>query len=31
VLAFPNLNPRIKPIAENLKAAAVRAKGPAKP
>jgi hypothetical protein len=31
VLAEPNLNPRIKAIAENIKAVATRTKGPAKP
>jgi tetratricopeptide (TPR) repeat protein len=31
LLAQPDLNPRIKTITENLKAAATRAKGPAKP
>jgi len=31
VLALPNLHPQIKAVAENLKAVATRAKGPAKP
>jgi tetratricopeptide (TPR) repeat protein len=31
VLAQPNLNPRIKAIAENIKAVATKTKGPAKP